>query len=124
MIRVLLVALLLLSTSACKRDRAVPVPKFLGGDEEVAAATATELDSLAAQGAFVSVSGTVLEQDGRDVLLDDGTGLIRVHLPEQPPLMTGHRLLASGRLSDEDGAPRLRAAEWLYDSTAVPVHSD
>lgn len=108
--------------AGCRGDGpGLPIPGLEGPVEP---ATATALDSLAEAGARVSISGTVLEQDGTDLLVDDGTGIIRVELPEAPPLMTGHRLLASGRLDMEDGFPRLRAAEWLYDSTAVPVHSD
>lgn len=121
-----LVPLLLLcgALAGCGRDAGPPAPPGLEIEREIEAATALQLDSLAAAGAQVSVSGTVLEQEGRLVVLDDGTGLIRVDLPEEPPLMTGQRLLASGHLIDNGGAPRLRATEWLYDSTAVPVRSD
>jgi len=108
--------------AGCGKD-GLPTPSLLP-EAEIEAARATELDSLAAAGARVSVSGTVLEQDRNELILDEGTGLILIELPEEPPLLTHQHLMAAGRLSSENGALRLRATEWLYDSTAVPVHSD
>jgi hypothetical protein len=115
--------LLLLPLAACERAAEL-APGFLTDDREVMPATAEQADSLAAEGARVSITGTVVEQDGDGLLLvDDGTGLIHIEIPEDMPLLTGHRLLASGVLTERDGAPFLEATEWLYDSTAVPVHS-
>lgn len=88
--------------------------------------TVSALDSLAGSNAQVSVNGQVVDQrPGERVLtLDDGTGLVRVELPEVLPLLVGQRLFVQGTLHQEDGRPVLNAAEWLYDSTAVSVRSE
>ncbi len=93
-------------------------------DPDIRSSTATELDSLVADGSWVSISGKVIEQYEGELLVDDGTGLIQVALPEDPPLLTGQWLFAAGSLTERDGLPLLQASEWLYDSTAVTVHSD
>lgn len=119
------ILLLCFPLAACERAADL-APGFLTDDREVVPATAVQADSLVAEGgARISITGTVVEQDGDGrLLIDDGTGLIHVEIPEEMPLLTGHRLLASGTLEERDGIPLLQAHEWLYDSTAVPVHSD
>lgn len=116
----LLLALLL---AGCRGDDAVPDTP---GALDLTATTVSALDSLAASGAQVSVNGRVADQrEGERMLtLDDGTGLVRVELPETLPMLVGQRLFVQGTLRQEDGRPVLYAAEWLYDSTAVSVHSD
>ena len=120
----LLLATLTLGLLGCG-EGGPQAPAFLGGGEpDMHAATAEQVDTLAVD-THVSVSGTVIEQDGEGRLtIDDGTGLVRVELPESPPLLTGQWLLASGMLVERDGLPLIEASEWLYDSTAVPVRSD
>lgn len=88
--------------------------------------TVSALDSLAERGGPVSVNGRVLDHapGERELVLDDGTGLVRVRLPENPPGLTGHRLFVRGTLLQDDGSPVLEAVEWLYDSTAISIHSD
>jgi len=97
-----------------------------GFERDLEVTTADQLDSLAAAGGPVSVTGTVVEEsgDGSPLLLDDGTGLVAVALPDTPPGLTGHRLFARGPLVERDGQLVLEAVEWLYDSTAVRVHSE
>lgn len=87
--------------------------------------TIAALDSLGEQ-ASVSLSGRVLDHAAgeRQLVLDDGTGLVRVRLPEAPPGLVGHRLFVQGALRRDGDAPLVEAAEWLYDSTAISVHSD
>ena len=96
------------------------------GASALTSTTVSALDSLARGGAQVSINGRVAEQsEGERMLtLDDGTGLVRVDLPETLPMLVGQRLFVQGTLRQEDGRPVLDAAEWLYDSTAVSVHSD
>ncbi len=87
--------------------------------------TIAALDSLGAAGPVdASVSGQVTEHaaGARTLVLDDGTALIRVALPEAPPSLVGHRLFVRGVV--EDGGAVLRAVEWLYDSTAVSSRSE
>ena len=116
--------LLLALLVGCRSDeRAAPGEP---GELDLTSTTVSALDSLAAAGAQVSVNGRVADQrEGERVLtLDDGTGLVRVELPEALPMLVGQRLFVQGTLRREDGRPVLDAAEWLYDSTAVSVHSD
>lgn len=119
-----LVLLLVYALVERRVPEVVPVASGLRGLEVV---TADRIDSLAALGAEVSVTGTVVEEgDARTpLLLDDGTGLVAVRLPEATtgPL-TGQRLFARGPLVERDGQVVLEAVEWLYDSTAVRVHSE
>jgi uncharacterized protein YdeI (BOF family) len=120
--RLLLILSVSLVLLGCESGQAPAI--FGGGEPDMEAATAHQLDTLSTE-AQVSVSGTVVEQDGEGIiLLDDGTGLVRIELPERPPLLTGQQLLASGTLTQRDGLPLIEATEWHYDSTAVPVHSD
>ncbi|MEM1043441.1 MAG: hypothetical protein AAGI91_12530 [Bacteroidota bacterium] len=117
----LLIGTLALFFTACEPD-AVPLPVLDVPD--LRTTTIAGLDSLA--GAEVSVSGRVLDQPAgtRTLVLDDGTALIRVTLPETPPGLVGHRLFVRGTVSEDGGEPFLDAEEWLYDSTAVSVRSD
>lgn len=104
-------AALACALAAC-RPEAPPAP-----------ADASALDALAraAPDTAVSVAGVVADPgDGRTVLLDDGTGTIRVAMPEAVALRLGQRLMAVGRLRrDADGRIVLDAEEWLYDSTGT-----
>ncbi len=107
----------------CKRD-AVTVT---GTDAfDLTTTTVSALDSLAGSDVQVSVNGQVVDQrEGERVItLDDGTGLVRVELPETLPMIVGQRLFVQGTLRREDGHPVLEAVEWLYDSTAVSVRSE
>jgi hypothetical protein len=116
--------LLVLFLVGCRGDeRAGPGEP---GSLDLAATTVSALDSLAASGAQVSINGRVSDQRAgeRVLTLDDGTGLVRVELPEALPMLVGQRLFVQGTLRQEDGRPVLDAAEWLYDSTAVSVRSD
>lgn len=120
--RLLLVSVLLLA--ACGDD----VPAILDPtpEPETQPATAAGLDSLAREGVPASLDGRVVEQElgARRLLLDDGTGLVWVELPEAPPPLVGRRLFVRGPLVEDDSALVLRAVEWLYDSTAISVRSD
>lgn len=93
---------------------------------------AAALDTLAGDRPVeVSVSGTVAEApEGPSVVLDDGTGRVRVVLPDTVRVPVGTRFAAQGLLRREgrrgDGGPAgvfVEAEAWLYDSTAVPVRS-
>src|SRR5690606_9779896 len=90
---------------------------------------ATALDTLAGERPVeVSVGGHVAEPPaGRLLLLDDGTGIAYVVLPDTiaaaPPVPVGTRFLAQGLLRRIDGLPVDEAEAWYYDSTAVPVRS-
>lgn len=75
-------------------------------------------------GAVVSVGGTVLEQDGRRIVLHDVEGPIHVETPESLPLLTGQRLLVTGSVTRDGDMRLVRATEWLYDSSAVVVRSE
>ena len=114
----LLLALLL---AGCNRDT-VSLPGLDAPD--VRTTTVSALDSL--RGTDVSVSGHVIDHaaGARVLVLDDGTGLIRVALPETPPALVGHRLFVRGVVDEDDGEPVLGAVEWLYDSTAVSSRSE
>ena len=107
--------------SACEPD-AARLPTLEAPDLHTT--TIAALDSLA--GGEVSVNGRVLDQVSgeRTLVLDDGTGLIRVAMPETPPSLVGHRLFVRGTVEERSGKPVLEAVEWLYDSTAVSVRSD
>lgn len=87
--------------------------------------TVSTLDSLA-EGGLVSINGRVQDHapGERELVLDDGTGLVRIRLSEDPPGLVGHRLFVRGVLHRDDGAPLVEAVEWLYDSTAISIHSD
>ncbi len=90
----------------------------------LALTTVSALDSLA-EGP-VSLNGQVIDQrsGSRTLVLDDGTGLVRVEFPEALPVLVGRRLFVQGTLRRDDGQPVLDAAEWLYDSTAISVRSE
>lgn len=118
------VLLLVLLLVGCEREN-TPLSAE-PGTETALPTTVSALDSLAEHGASVSINGRVLDHapGERELVLDDGTGLIRVRLPEEPPGLTGHRLFVRGALHQDDGSPVLEAVEWLYDSTAISIHSD
>jgi hypothetical protein len=117
-----LLAMLLL-VSACRRPGGIPL---LSQPEDAQPAFAHDLDGLAEDAGPVSVSGVVLEQhdEGRLLLVDDGTGLVFVRLPEPTPMIAGLYLSAWGPVERDGERFTVRATEWLYDSTAVPVRSD
>lgn len=102
-----------------------PAPAGTDGDAAALTTTVAALDTLAERSA-VSLSGRVLDHASgeRELVLDDGTGLVRIRLPEAPPGLVGHRLFVQGALRRDADAPLVEAAEWLYDSTAISVHSD
>lgn len=121
MIRALLVIALAMALTACERPAS---PFSLGGEPEVHPTFVDQLDQLADENASVSVSGIVIEQEGdngRRLVLDDGTGLIWVEMPEPPPPLVGLYFSASGPLERQEHGVVLQAREWLYDSTAVPA---
>lgn len=112
---------LALLLAGCTRDADAPA----GADTpDLATTTVSALDSLV--GTQVSINGRVIDQraGSRTLVLDDGTGLIRVALPEALPILVGHRLFVQGTLRRDNGSPVLEAAEWLYDSTAISVRSE
>ena len=102
-------------------------PPPTASDDHAATLTTTvaALDTLSERSS-VSLTGRVLDHapGERELVLDDGTGLVHVRLPEDPPGLVGHRLFVHGALRRDDGAPLVEAVEWLYDSTAISVHSD
>jgi len=104
----------------CERDTA---PTLASDISRAESTTISALDSLAGD---VSINGRVVDQRSgeRTLILDDGTGLVRVDLPEALPILVGHRLFVQGTLRREDDGPVLDAQEWLYDSTAVSVRSE
>ena len=115
---------LLVFLAACGEDTRLP----LGNDADEATTTATvsALDSLADEDGLVSINGRVADhaEGERDLILDDGTGLVRVEIPEDLPSLVGQRLFVRGEVRRDDGTPVLDAVEWLYDSTAISIHSD
>lgn len=117
---VLLLALLL---AGCEREHPLDPA---AADDATATTFVSALDSLAEAGGIVSINGRVSDQaeDTRELVLDDGTGLVRVRLPEEPPVLIGHRLFVRGALRQDDGMPVVEAVEWLYDSTAISIRSD
>ncbi len=117
----LLIGSLALVFTGCEPD-AGPLPALDAPPLHIT--TVAALDSLPE--AEVSVNGRVLEQAprARELVLDDGTGLVRVTMPETPPSLVGHRLFVRGVLRADGGQPVIEAVEWLYDSTAVSVRSD
>jgi hypothetical protein len=112
---------LLLGCRDAPQDRKLPA--FTGSTPAAA------LDTLAGdEPVEVSVAGHVAEAtDGRLLLLDDGTGIAAVRLPDTiaapTPVPVGTRVLAQGLLRREDGAPVVLAEEWHYDSPGAPVRS-
>ncbi len=119
----LLVFLAACGSAACGSDGPLP----LGSDDEAVTTTrVSALDSLADEDGMVSVNGRVADhaEGERELVLDDGTGLVRVEIPEDLPALVGHRLFVRGEVRRDDGAPVLDAVEWLYDSTAISIHSD
>lgn len=116
----LLLFVLPLLLLGCARDADAPT----GDASDLAPTTVSALDSLS--GGTVSVNGRVIDQrsGSRTLVLDDGTGLVRVELPEELPILVGRRLFVQGTLRRDDGAPVLDAVDWLYDSTAVSVRSE
>jgi len=104
----------------CERDAAPTLDPILSRAEPT---TVSALDTLSGE---VSINGRVVDQraGARTLVLDDGTGLIRVDLPEVLPVLVGQRLFVQGTIRRQDGAPVLDAEEWLYDSTAVSVRSE
>ncbi len=119
-----LASLLVLLLAGCTSDEgALPPLDAL----DLRTTTISALDSLAAEGPVeVSVGGQVSDAaaGSRALVLDDGTGLVRVRLPETPPDLVGHRLFVRGVVEQEDGQAVLEAVEWLYDSTAVSSRSE
>ena len=77
------------------------------------------LDTLGggAYAGAVSVGGVVTDEDGRELVLQDASGLVRVRLRDTPPLLDGQRLLVQGYLERDADGLRLDADEWLFDST-------
>lgn len=120
----LVLLLLLVLLTGC--DRTSPKPLVDLGQDMPTPTTISALDSLVGEDGSVSINGLVTDHvaDARELILDDGTGLVRVEIPEDVPGLVGHRLFVRGELQREDGNPVLRAVEWLYDSTAISVHSD
>lgn len=116
-----LLPLILVALAGCAPDADAPAEDGASG---LAPTTVSALDSLA--GETVSINGRVIDQQAGDrtLVLDDGTGLVRVELPEVLPILVGRRLFVQGTLRRNDGAPVLEAAEWLYDSTSVSVRSE
>ena len=114
----------LLFLAACGSDS--PLPLGNADDDAVTTATVAALDTLIGADGTVSVNGRVAEhaEGERELVLDDGTGLVRVEIPDDVPSLVGHRLFVRGEVRRDDGAPLLEAVEWLYDSTAISVHSD
>lgn len=112
---------LLLLATGCRSDDGPAT----ASDDQALATSIAALDTLAERGS-VSISGRVLDHalGERELVLDDGTGLVRVRLPEDPPGLVGHRLFVSGTLRRADDAPLVEAVEWLYDSTAISIRSD
>lgn len=119
--RALFLSAFLLITG-CKSDDS---PTATEPEETTLTASIAALDTLGER-ASVSINGRVLDHapGERELVLDDGTGLVRVRLPEDPPGLVGHRLFVHGALRRHDDAPLVEAAEWLYDSTAISVRSD
>lgn len=111
--------LLALLFVGCEQDAAPTLNPTLSRAEPT---TVSALDTLSGD---VSINGRVVDQRAGDrtLVLDDGTGLVRVELPEALPVLVGHRLFVQGTVRREDGDPVLDADEWLYDSTAVSVRS-
>jgi uncharacterized lipoprotein YajG len=104
----------------CAREPATPADDAAA----LAPTTVSALDSLV--GSTVSINGRVIDQTAGDrtLVVDDGTGLVRVKLPEELPILVGHRLFVQGTLRREGDSPMLEASEWLYDSTVVSVRSE
>lgn len=117
-----LLLLLGFALAACGGDAPAPLADLATDTAEPT--TISALDSLG-EGS-VSLNGRVADHAAgeRTLVLDDGTGLVRIRLPETPPVLVGHRLFVRGQLRQSDDGPVLDAAEWLYDSTAISVHSD
>src|SRR5690606_29089000 len=112
---VLLVLLLLGGCREAPQPRKVP-PPYAGSPPPAA------FDSLAG-GRPVEVSGSghgADPTDGRLLLLDDGTGVAFVLLPDTlaapPALPVGTRVLVQGLLRRVDGRPVVEAEQWHYDS--------
>ena len=93
-------------------------------ESEMRPMTADDLDSLTELGTRVSVSGYVLEQYDKVLILDLGDGIIRVALPDPVELLVGVQFHAAGRVEMYEDLPAVIATEWYYDSTAVPVRSE
>jgi hypothetical protein len=119
--RLVLPLCLVFLVAGCNRDADGPADTVASG---LAPTTVSALDSLAE--GIVSINGRVVDQQAgaRTLVLDDGTGLVRVDLPEALPVLVGRRLFVQGSLRREEGGPVLDAQEWLYDSTAVSVRSE
>ena len=115
---------LLIFLAACGDDTRLPLRS--DADEATKTATVSALDSLADEDGLVSINGRVADhaEGERDLILDDGTGLVRVEIPEDLPSLVGQRLFVRGEVRRNDGEPVLDAVEWLYDSTAISIHSD
>lgn len=113
---------LLLLAAGCRSGDG---PAATAPDEQTLTASIAALDTLEERGS-VSISGRVLDHavGERELVLDDGTGLVRVRLPEDPPGLVGHRLFVRGTLRRADDATVVDAVEWLYDSTAISIRSD
>lgn len=119
----LLIVFSVLTLAACG-DAEVPLVGV--PDPEVAPTSVAGLDSLVGRNVEVSVNGQVVTQQRgeRRLLLDDGTGLVYVELPEAPPLLVDRRLFVRGPVVRRDSLVVVEAVEWLYDSTAVSGRSE
>jgi len=113
---------LLLLVAGCRSGDG---PTTTSPDEQALTAPIAALDTFAERG-MVSINGRVLDHalGERELVLDDGTGLVRVRLPEDPPGLVGHRLFVRGTLHHTGDSPVVEAVEWLYDSTAISIRSD
>ncbi len=113
---------LLLLAAGCRSGDG---PAATDPDDQSLTASIAALDTLAERGT-VSITGRVLDHalGERELVLDDGTGIVRVRLPEDPPGLVGHRLFVRGTLHHDDDSPVVEAVEWLYDSTAISIRSD
>ncbi|MDX1439080.1 MAG: hypothetical protein R3284_04170 [Rubricoccaceae bacterium] len=113
-----LIVVIALEISACKEDRE---ERKLISDTPIPIA---ELSPDSHDNVEISITGNTVEPEGGSVLLlDDGTGVIDVVLPETLLVRVGTRVSAQGILQFDGLRPLLVAQQWYYDSTRVPVRS-